>query len=311
MELRPLNFGEIFDRAVTIYVKNFLPFAAIVIVLIVPLAILQYLYDLSAQPQLNAIFRIFAHPGSVLTTRVPSSFNTPAGTASFVGLLLVTYALWPFTLNAVAVGVARVYRGRPVEFRACYEAVMHRWLQILGMIAMDLVIFIGWYAVTLIVLMVVGGLLAFLALATGGALAVAITIAVIAILLILPSLAALFVALTFAMYATVIEEQPVFESLGLGFSRVFNKAEFWRALLFALAVLAVMIAGAVIFGFIGLFAASVHLPLLQALIESLERAVVTPFATILLAIYYFDVRIRREAFDLETHLERLAAAQPA
>jgi hypothetical protein len=32
---------------------------------------------------------------------------------------------------------------------------------------------------------------------------------------------------------------------------------------------------------------------------------------ILLAIYYFDVRIRREAFDLEASLERLTAAQPA
>ena len=97
----------------------------------------------------------------------------------------------------------------------------------------------------------------------------------------------------------------------LGFSRVFNRDEFWRALLFALAVFAVMLAGSTIFGFIGLVAAYAHLPLLQALIESLARAVITPFAVVLLAIYYFDVRIRREAFDLETSLERLTAAQPA
>jgi hypothetical protein len=32
---------------------------------------------------------------------------------------------------------------------------------------------------------------------------------------------------------------------------------------------------------------------------------------VLLAIYYFDVRIRREAFDLETSLDHLTGAQPA
>ena len=32
MELRPLGFGEIFDRAVTLYIRNFVPFAAIVMV---------------------------------------------------------------------------------------------------------------------------------------------------------------------------------------------------------------------------------------------------------------------------------------
>ncbi|MFZ0030492.1 MAG: hypothetical protein WAK84_01295, partial [Candidatus Cybelea sp.] len=111
--------------------------------------------------------------------------------------------------------------------------------------------------------------------------------------------------------STVIERRPVIESLGLGFERIFNRAEFWRALLFSLAAFAVMLAGSTIFGFIGLIAAVAHLPLLQALIESLARAVITPFAVVLLAIYYFDVRIRREAFDLETSLERLTAAAPA
>ena len=62
MELRPLGFGEIFDRAITLYIRNFVPFAAIVMVLVVPLAILQYFLDLSSQPQLDALVRIFTHP---------------------------------------------------------------------------------------------------------------------------------------------------------------------------------------------------------------------------------------------------------
>jgi hypothetical protein len=310
MELRPLGFGEIFDRAVTLYIRNFLPFAAIVAVLIVPLAILQYVLDLSSQPELDAMIRILIHPKLASTTPIPSIFNSPLTIAVFAVLIFATYAVWPFALNAVAVGVARLYRNRPVEFRACYEIVLRRWLQVVAMIGIDLLILLCWYVIVFIVVMIFAGILSYFAFGAG-AVFVGVLIGLIGFLVLLPSLAPILVSLTFAMYATVIERRPVIESVGLGFERVFNRAEFWRALLFSLAAFAVMLAGSTIFGFIGLIAAVAHLPLLEALIESLARAVITPFAVVLLAIYYFDVRIRREAFDLETSLERLTAASPA
>ncbi|MGB6602560.1 MAG: hypothetical protein WBE77_15900, partial [Candidatus Cybelea sp.] len=294
MELRPLGFGEIFDRAVTLYIRNFLPFAAIVAVLIVPLAILQYVLDLSSQPEFDAMLRILIHPKLASTTPIPSIFNSPLTIAVFAVLLFATYAVWPFALNAVAVGVARLYRNRPVEFRACYEIVLRRWLQIAAMIGIDLLILLCWYAVVLVLVVIFAAVLSFFALGAGPVF-VGVLIGLIGFLVLLPSLAPILVVLTFAMYSTVIERRPVIESVGLGFERVFNRAEFWRAVLFSLAAFAVMLAGSTIFGFIGIIAALAHLPLLQALIESLARAVITPFAVVLLAIYYFDVRIRREA----------------
>jgi hypothetical protein len=311
MELRPLGFGEIFDRAVTLYIRNFLPFAAIVAVLIVPLAILQYVLDLSSQPEFDAMLRILMHPKLATTTPIPTIFNSPLTIVVFAVLMFATYAVWPFALNAVAVGVARLYRNRPVEFRACYEVVLGRWQQIVAMIGIDLLILLCWYVVVFIVVMIFAGFLALFAAGATGAVFFGVMIGLIGFFVLLPSLAPIFVALTFAMYSTVIERRPVIESVGLGFERVFNRGEFWRAVLFSLAALAVMLAGSTIFGFIGLIAAVAHLPLLQALIESLARAIITPFAVVLLAIYYFDVRIRREAFDLETSLERLTAAAPA
>jgi hypothetical protein len=312
MELRPLGFGEIFDRAVTLYIRNFIPFAAIVGVFIVPLAILEYIVDLSSQPQFDAMFQIFTHPESATTAHIPQAFNSPPAVIALVLLLVVTYAIWPFALNAVAVGVARLYRNRPVEFRACYEAVLHRWPQILGMIGIDLLVFLGWYLIAVVVIVVCAVLIGiFFAAAPGVAFGFGVIFGLIGFLVLLPSLAPLLVALMFSMYAVVIEERPVIESLVLGFSRVFNRAEFWRALLFALAVFAVMLGASAIFSFIALVAAFAHMPLLEATIDSISRAVITPFAVILLAIYYFDVRIRREAFDLEASLERLTAAQPA
>ena len=63
MELRPLGFGEIFDRAITLYIRNFVPFALIVGVMIVPLAVLQYFVDASSIPQFDAMMKILTHPG--------------------------------------------------------------------------------------------------------------------------------------------------------------------------------------------------------------------------------------------------------
>lgn len=312
MELRPLGFGEIFDRAVTLYIRNFVPFASIVAVLIVPLAILQYLLDLSSEPQIDAMVRIFTHPGSLRRQPVPNMFNSPETVVAFIALMLLTYAVWPFALNAVAVGVARLYRNRPVEFRASYQIVLRRWLQIIAIVGLDLLVFFGWYLVAVVFIMaLVLAVAGFAVAAPAVAFWFGFTIAFLAIVALLPSLAPLIVAMTFAMYSTVIEERPVVESFVLGLARVFNRAEFWRAMLFAIAVCAVLLGGSAMFGFVGLLAAFAHLPLLQATIESIARAVITPFAVVLMAIYYFDVRIRREAFDLETSLERLAPAQPA
>jgi hypothetical protein len=312
MELRPLGFGEIFDRAVTLYIRNFVPLAAIVAVLIVPLAILQYILDLSSQPQFDAMLRILRHPESAVPGSMPPYFASPAAIVALIVLLLLTYSVWPFALNAVAVGVARLYRNRPVEFRACYELVLRRWLQIVAMIGVDLLVFLGWYvaAITLVVIFAfaVG---VFVAIAPALAFVVGVTIGAVGLLLLLPSLAPLVVALTFSMYSVVIEERGVRESLGLGFARVFNRGEFWRAFVFSLAAGAVVFAGSSIFSMIGLVAAFLHLPLVEAMIESAARGVIAPFGVVLLAIYYFDVRIRREGFDLEASLERLAGTQPA
>ena len=58
MELRPLGFGEIFDRAITLYIRNFLPFAGIVAVVVLPIAVLQYFIDTSSMTQFDQAMKI-------------------------------------------------------------------------------------------------------------------------------------------------------------------------------------------------------------------------------------------------------------
>jgi hypothetical protein len=309
MELRPLGFGEIFDRAVTLYIRNLVPFAAIVIVFVLPISILLYVLNRSSQPEFYAILDIIQHQGRIPSQHIPSMFDSPTLIAIFIATVFLTYVLWPFALNAVAVGVAALYTNRPISFRTSYEVVFRRWLQILGLILVDLAVVLVWYVVTVVLVVAIVVVLAFLGKFTAQY-AFWFWFGVIAALLVLigsiPLLAPLYVALTFSMYSVVLEERGVLSSLLLGFRRVFNRAEFWRALLFAIAAGATVIGGSMVFGVLGLAAAFAHLPGLEAIIDGLARAVITPFAVVLLAVYYFDVRIRREGFDLEASLERLS-----
>lgn len=312
MELRPLGFGEIFDRAVTLYIRNFVPFVAIVMVLVLPLSILQYIIDRGSQPELAAMLWILQHPGQTPPSHIPTIFDSSSSIVALALSLLFSYALWPFAMNAVAVGVARLYGDRPVDFRACYEVVLRRWLQILALLGVQLLIFLGWYVAVILVALAVVFVAAFLgALFAGAAFFIGFIIGIVAFIVMIPLLAPLLVALTFAMYAAVIEERGTMESLSLGFARIFNRAEFWRAMLFSVAAVAVIIGASSMFAILGLVAAFAHLPGVQAVLEAIPRAAIAPFGVVLWAIYYFDVRIRREGFDLEASLQRLSGAQPA
>ena len=242
MELRPLGFGEIFDRAITLYIRNFLPFAGIVAVVVLPLAILQYFIDMSSMGQFDQAIKILTHPNAPppSTPVLPSFMTDWRVGVLFIVTMVIVYAIYPFSLNAVAIGVARLYTGRPVLFAPCYRGSLRRWPQVLGMLCVEFALFIAWYIGFIIVIVLAILLVTLLGRA---AIALGIFAGIVAVLIGIAALlflAPLFVALTFAMNSIVIEERPVFASIGLGFSRIFNREEFWRSVLFALAAGAVL-----------------------------------------------------------------------
>lgn len=308
MELRPLGFGEIFDRAITLYIRNFLPFAGIVGVFVVPLAVLQYFLDASSVPEWDQLMKVLTTGAKNPPPPImPAFLTSPTSLTMFVLLIAVVWLLWPFALNACAVGVARLYRGRPVDFAACYRASFRRWPSVIGLLLVEFALFIGWY-LAFVIVVALGIILAIafsrVSIIFGVLGGIGATIFILASLL---TVAPLIVALTFAMNAIVIEDQPVFSAIGLGFSRVFNRQEFWRAVLFALAAGAIMLGASTLISVVVMFAMVAHLVALEVVLTSLFRAAIVPFSVILLAIYYFDVRIRREGFEIEAGLERLAS----
>ncbi|HEY1656060.1 MAG TPA: hypothetical protein VGF86_13200 [Candidatus Tumulicola sp.] len=309
MELRPLGFGEIFDRAITLYVRNFRPFFAIVLVLIVPLAVVQYFIDSSQSVQLEAMIRVLQHPDAKVPT--PALFGSPTEIVTLLLVAFVFYLLWPFALDAVAVGVARLYGNRPVEFSACYRTVLPRWGAILGTLLLQLGIFIAWYVAFFMI--------AFLSVLVAAVFArawlplgiVGFTLAILIVLAALLILAPIFIALTFAMNAVVIERSGPLAAIASGFARVFTRKEFWRAVLFALAAFAVLAGASLVISVLVWVALLLHAIAVEVIVGSLLRAAFAPFSIVLIAVYYFDVRIRREGFDLEAELEQLTPPAPS
>jgi len=298
--LRPLGFGEVFDRAVTLYVRNFVPFSLILLFLMVPNGIAQYAFQAQQMGEMAAALK-----GA--TTADPfAAYRSPAFAVVAVAFALFLLAL-PFAFNAIAVGVARLYSGASVDVRACYAKAFAKFWSTIGMVLMDLLILVG----AAFLIGVVGGIGFAIAVAIGtlGTIfaVVAFVLMAIVMLAITAFLGVLAIGLYFAMFALVIEDIPVFDALGEGFRRVFRRGELGRALLIVLATFAVTVLQTIVtYATLGL-AYFIHQPWLLTLESVLIGTAIYAFYVILLVVYYYDVRVRHEGLDLEAQLASLAA----
>jgi hypothetical protein len=126
------------------------------------------------------------------------------------------------------------------------------------------------------------------------------------ILLVIPGIIA-FVRLTFG--STVLVVEGLKGSKALGRSWRLAKGHFWR--LFGVLLLANIMAGVVasILAIPGSLAGSAvgsqGWPL-TALGDSLASVLTTPFTTLITVLLYFDLRIRKEGFDIEVMAQELA-----
>jgi hypothetical protein len=301
---RPLGFGELFDRTITLYFRNFLPFVYIALGLAIPSAVLGYFVDSAATGANSPIGQMqqILHRSAGAPPPVSPLFSTPREALLTVCVGLVLVLASTFVYLAIAVGVGRLYAGKPVEFRACYETALRRWPSIVG-------------ALLMIFLIAIAAVIA-IAIAVGMSVAITILMAFLPLTIVVASvlylsaigvLLVLSVAMTLALYTIVIEDAPVFAALGSGFARAFSKAFFWRAM--GLIVCAVVIEFLALFllqaaGQIALYFGLVWI---TTVLNAIVQALSLPFSGILFAVFYFDIRIRREGLDLQAVADQLAA----
>lgn len=305
LPLRPLNIGEILDRTVTLYVRYFGLFTLIMLVVVLPLTIASYFstYGSGAYQQ---VLQQASHPGKTPASSPVLLSNVLQLEGILMLVLLLELLLLPFANTATASAVAELYRSRRPTWRQSYAAALRRWPAILGAEFMTAVIvgavmFAGAFAFGAIfaagILMVRGS--------TGAIVAFGVVAALLVVVWILAVALCAF-AMGFAFIAIVVEGDGVFPAISSGFARIFNRGELGRAILVLLALVAISIGLYIVLGLVAALAQSLtHSFALYAIITAPISILSSAFTALLFAVYYFDVRARREGLDMQTQLDRL------
>lgn len=288
---RARSSAEILDAAFEIYRRHFAIFFAVGVVSALPMALVQY--------SSLALSHAAAGQGAATTNPMTAmSIGTIAAVqVAFVIAWAVMLFLAPFADAASAVATARAYRGEPVELADALRAAFGkpvavlltywaRYFMIFGiMMAAAIVV-----AILVAVLKAIGAILAFLVML--GAITLGIVVwkryfAVIPVLM--------------------IEEVPVADTMSR--SRFLADGNGARIVflvggtIFLAGTIALIlggIAGALISGVVG------------AVLYLFCIAVVNQFPAVVLTLLYFDLRIRKEGYDIELLAGSLApVATPA
>ncbi|HEY7993755.1 MAG: hypothetical protein ACHQY2_03390 [Candidatus Eremiobacterales bacterium] len=300
-DLRPLSIGELLDRAFSISFKNILPFSAIVFIVIVPEMIINYF---AINGPLAAVTDQLQKIGTVAGTTPPDPMpllNAEANAAPYFGAILL-YALLvvPLANAAVVSGISRAYLQMPVRFSDCYRDAVGRWgwLVLLGLLwAAAVMASVLVVSLPFGIIMVSLGVMA-AALGVFGAV-LAIVIGIAAAFATIALMLLIYLAAAFSFVAAVLEKMPPGFAFRSGFQRVFGEGQLWRSLGIAAAVFGIVIGFEIVGSVVGLLVGVAHNFALITIVNGIIQAFLYPFLFAVVAVCYYDVRIRREGFDLQ------------
>lgn len=305
-----MSAGDILDQAVRIYRGNFIPLVTIVAIVSVPFTLLQAIPQFLLYSSLGTL-----SPGGSITG---DAFNTGTyllaqGINVLATLLILIAAI--FEQGALAAFISERFLGRPITVRQAYGRAFRRWLALLiasflfgaAMFFLLLALF-GVFIVPLI------GVTA-LSVAGIGDSATTSTVAGLVTLLscclVIPAfLAALYLYTRWAFYEQAIVLENYNSTGGLGRSWKLVKGNFWRVLgMVMILILIVSLASLgpyllILFG-AALFSSPLLIVAVNAIASMAIVLLMTPLQSAVLTVLYYDLRIRKEGFDLQLQMQGL------
>lgn len=294
--LRPMSAGDILDQAIRIYRQNFVTVVGIVAIFSVPLLLINVL-------------------AAALTFPLGGQFSTfedgsPFVLVYFLATILTTILsaiVSVFQVGALAVVISERYLGHTITIRQAYSHTFKRWFSLLLAI-----IIVGLLDLALLTVFFVP----FFALVFGTAGSgssqdmLAGIFILCACLLFIPALLVLVylnVHWIFVTQAIVLENYN--STGGMGRSWRLVKGTFWRVLGFSI-ILSILVglfsAGPIyLVSFLSFVLPSVVLAgVLNSVIQTAVQILVTPIQFAAITLLYYDLRIRKEGFDLQLQLQQ-------
>lgn len=302
--LRPRTVGEIIDRSFRIYRRNFRTFLLITAVVYLPVQLLSYGIDVALG---NYTPPDYAGPGSVTGTLAARNLISQVDTfKTYVVTFLNYFGTW-----ALTVAISRVMVDSPATFGEAYGEVRRRFGAVLGLIGLQALIVAGFLSPLILAILAAlsgqAGSSGSLIIGVGSCLSIFTLI-----------YSVIQVRLEVIVPAAVNEELSPREALSRSWELTRNY--WWRtfALTIVLGILRAIVVlgpGAVLIGLASLvfkFDYYANLALIQA-IGIFTAVVYIPVETGAIALYYYDQRVRKEGFDIDTAIAQRyeSGAEPA
>ena len=312
--LRPRSIGELLDQSFRLYRKHFLTFIAILAVVQVPMQLLTQFFTALL------IGDVTSNSFTSLGSR-SSSFQSSGGTLTtflvlygvIIALAIVSGLLQQLSQGALTAAVANSYLDKPVSFSDSYRQMFARLGALLGVIALQFLVYLAFIVPFIILFLIGAGLGAFGSGGSGGGFAV---VCLAFLLFIVAMVGVIYVSVrwTAATPAVIVEKLGPVDALRRSWALIQNS--WWRTvgLTLLLSLLGAAIAQGPAF-LVGIFTVLLtrNLVLQQVItggITTLVGLVYLPIQLIAITLYYFDLRTRKEGYDLETAMTQRYAQYP-
>lgn len=309
--LHAMRAGDILDETLRLYRRNFRLFVGIVAVLQVPLVILQLIQRAIVGPTFNGL-------AGMSTLGRPQIGMLIFWLGSTIVLGIVSLIFYVFIQAALAQAISQRYLGSPTGVGESYRRALACFWRLLGS---TLVAGIVVFMVLAVSIGVPAVILALAIPALGGRVELQVAAAILlAMTMIAGAALASFVGLrwSFMWEAVVLEDVGVMRSLSRSWGLV--KGSWWRVLgIFLLGGLFQGIVAGIPAGIIGLMVAlainfvspgaQLAIAILGGLVGSVFGILAAPLMPTVSLLLYYDLRIRKEGFDLQMLANRAGGGQ--
>ncbi len=311
VNLVPLGLGELLDRTFSIFRKHFWLFAGIMVLPQGLLVGLQILVQI-----LLGFVTFQPHPQTPQAAAQSLRFALSAGVAS-LGILIPYYIVYATALGATTHALSEVYLGRMATIRDSYRVILRSVWKILHVIFSILIRVFGFFfLVGVLFVVVMGGM-------TAVPKSMIWMTVIMGLVVFLGFLASIVLAIIFLVRYSVAVPAVVLEKISarqaLKRSVALSKGFLWKLLI--VGFLMVMIHMVVVslcqapFSVAGILIAvkggrpGLWLTIPSLFVGGLGATATSPLLMISFAIAYYDLRVRKEGFDLQlmmAHLDETA-----
>lgn len=318
--LRPRTVVEILDQAFRLYRKHFLTFLAIIAVVHMPVQLLVQGFSVALLGQYQGVLEE-TQTGTYSSADVTELFiSLGILYGAILGLSLLSYVLQFPSQVALTAAVADSHMDRPISFAGAYRSMTRHLGSLLGAMLLQLLVVIAPFVP---IILLFG--LAFAALvgsggASGDAAGGALAVMCLGFLLMIPAFVLyifLYVRLWVVVPALMVENLAPVQAFRRSWGLIQNY--WWRtaAIFFILGMLGAIVAagpGYAVAGVVALFLRDMDQVAVSAIVSGVgvfTTMFFIPLQQVATTLYYFDKRVRKEGFDLETALnQRYAPAPP-